>query len=75
MKNKTGGPAFSAKHFYLADNEHGMTLRDYFAANAIQGLISLNAIHVAIGNEEITTDDICGSAYEWADAMIKARDA
>jgi hypothetical protein len=30
----TGGPAFPANHFDLAENEHGMTLRDYFAAKA-----------------------------------------
>ena len=30
----TGGPAFPARHLHLASNEHGMTLRDYFAAKA-----------------------------------------
>jgi hypothetical protein len=29
-----GGPAFPAKHYDLTDDEHGMTLRDYFAASA-----------------------------------------
>ena len=32
-------PAFPAMHFDLADNEHGMTMRDYFAAKAMQALI------------------------------------
>jgi hypothetical protein len=32
----TGGPAFPAMHFDLADNEHGMTLRDYFAIHSVQ---------------------------------------
>jgi hypothetical protein len=31
---KTGGPAFPANHFDLTDEEHGMTLRDYFATQA-----------------------------------------
>jgi hypothetical protein len=32
--------AFPANHFDLADSEHGMTLRDYFAAKAMQALIA-----------------------------------
>ena len=35
MSNNTGGPAFPAHHFDLAEGEHGMTLRDYFAAKAM----------------------------------------
>jgi hypothetical protein len=33
-------PAFPAMHFDLADNEHGMTLRDYFAAKAMQAMLA-----------------------------------
>ncbi len=32
-------PAFPAMHFDLAEREHGMSLRDYFAAKALQGLM------------------------------------
>lgn len=30
----TGGPAFPAQHFDLAEGEHGLTIRDWFAAHA-----------------------------------------
>ena len=44
---------------------YGMTLRDYFAAKAMQGLIDNDGLF-----SEIPTQ-----AYELADAMMKARDA
>lgn len=33
-ERNNGGPAFPAMHFDLGDDEHGMTLRDYFAVHA-----------------------------------------
>jgi hypothetical protein len=33
-------PAFPAMHYDLADNEHGLTMRDYFAAKVLQGLLA-----------------------------------
>jgi len=65
MKKETGGPAFPAMHFDLAENEHGMTLRDYFAAKAMQGLIAEGATGY---------EDIAFFAYKYADAMLKARE-
>ena len=62
-----GGPAYpmgyhpegnSADHF-------GMTIRDYFAAAALQG----NLIEPTASN-----DDVAKWAYSLADAMIKARE-
>ena len=44
----------------------GMTLRDYFAAKAMQGFAS-NLGPGATFNSRAET------AYEWADAMLKAR--
>ena len=44
----------------------GMTLRDYFAAKAMQGFASY------IG-PSMTFDSRAKTAYEWADAMLKAR--
>jgi len=41
----------------------GMTLRDYFAAKAMQKLM---------GTADI--DDCCETAYKWADEMLKARE-
>lgn len=44
----------------------GMTLRDYFAAQAMQSLIE---------DEHDCSDWLSSRAYEYADAMLKARDA
>ncbi len=46
-----------------------MTLRDYFAAKAMQGYCS-NQQHTSNCTVEITAD----GAYEVADAMMKARE-
>ena len=69
MSNNTGGPAFPAHHFDLAEGEHGMTLRDYFAAKAMQALFaSLEA------GKEHQVAFIPGTAYAVADAMLRARE-
>lgn len=48
----------------------GMTLRDYFAAKAMQGAIS----GCAARGEVVMYADLVGLAYEVADAMMKARE-
>ena len=62
----TGGPAFPT----LADNGHttnqdGMTLRDYFAAKAMQGMLA--------AAENYQTIQLADYAYSVADAMLKER--
>jgi len=52
----------------------GMTLRDYFAAKAMQAQLSLPETLLAISKKQITADQVCGSCYEWANAMLKARE-
>ena len=49
----------------------GMTLRDYFAAKAMQGFI-VYAVHKGIYAPP--NDELANSAYELADAMLKARE-
>ena len=66
MSNNTGGPAFPAHHFDLAEGEHGMTLRDWFAAKAMQALIE---------KYDESPVEISLEAYEIADAMLKEREA
>jgi hypothetical protein len=61
-------PAFPAMHFDLADNEHGMTLRDYFAAKAMQGMMADGQAFRLVAESTLTN-----TAYEIADAMLKAR--
>lgn len=68
-----GGPAFPGP--YLDDKgkieviikQKGMTLRDYFAAKAMQGFMSRELID---GFDE---DVIAFRSYQIADAMLKAR--
>lgn len=62
-----GGPAFPAMHFDLGDDEHGMTLRDYFAAKALQGIIATNSHFVK------DAEALASKAYEFADAMLEER--
>ena len=48
---------------------HGMTLRDYFAAKAIQGMLSST-----IGDDSWGTPyQAAESAYVYADALLKVR--
>jgi hypothetical protein len=68
-------PAFPAMHYDLADNEHGLTMRDYFAAKALQGLLANPKLQ-----DEILKQGGClggwieTSAYGFADAMMEARE-
>jgi hypothetical protein len=54
---------------FPGNHSGGMTLRDYFAAKAMQGF--------AADSEATWTDGVSGmakSAYKWADAMLKERE-
>lgn len=70
---KDGGPAFPCDHIVDDDGlslASGMTLRDYFAAKALQGICASENHLDRIGsfaNAAVT-------AYELADAMLKARE-
>ena len=62
---KDGGPAFPVPNLEDDPSFNGMTLRDYFAAKAMQALIA--------STEGFTSDQYAKAAYEMADAMLKAR--
>jgi hypothetical protein len=68
----TGGPAFPREDYQTDDapGQSGMTLRDYFAAKAMESLIA-GAVrgHIDYGNE----GDVARRAFEFADAMLAAR--
>ena len=66
----TGGPAFPCEWDYIKSNReaaNGMTLRDYFAAKAMQGLM----VDIPDAVQFVYVAD---SAYKMADAMLKARE-
>jgi hypothetical protein len=55
-----------------------MTLRDYFAAKAMQAFISAypcQAIDSEDGGTPVDPQSIAGDAYDVADAMLRARGA
>ena len=74
----TGGPAFPGLHpsFECRYKEEGMTLRDYFAAKAMQGLIARESTG-AFDFEACPNDPwrVALWAYDVADQMLKAREA
>ena len=75
MSKNNGGTAFPTPGtFWDAGNQSqceaddGMTMRDYFAAKAMQGLTQWK-----YGNVTMTTKETAELAYKMADAMIAER--
>jgi hypothetical protein len=68
-KINTGGSAFpvNIENGLNAGGDRGMTLRDYFAAKAMQGM--MHDVSQPVG------EVIAEWAYQVADAMLKAREA
>lgn len=89
MSKDNGGPAFPNKDagviFTSGGFEHtegvGMTLRDYFAAAAMNGLTGNAFKYLAEQRgDEVLTDgakrmlgELCATSYVIADAMLKER--
>jgi hypothetical protein len=69
--NDDGGRAFPFAYETSHPEEHGincgMTLRDYFAAKAMQGFAADPAMAA------VSASRISEAAYMWADAMLKER--
>jgi hypothetical protein len=64
--NRAGGPAFPVPD----QCEHGgMTLRDYFAAQAMTALLA-NAMNAPVSITSPTLPDVAVKAYKMADAML-----
>jgi len=76
MTTNTGGPAFPGATY---DGPFaGMSLRDFFAAKAMQGIYACPD-HVtepdgSDGPDPLTDSDIARLAYQMADAMLKERE-
>lgn len=65
-----GGPALPVVELDrvtggVCDQHFGMTMRDYFAAKAMQGMLA--------AAENYPTTELVSYAYEVAEAMLKAR--
>ena len=78
MTTNTGGPAFPCEREYgpKLDSAEGMTLRDYFAAKAMQGLMTKDYvklhIDIAGGGESGYTNIpmIADMSVQIADALL-----
>ena len=74
MNKETGGPAFPRSLYTQGgpfnssslSQGYGMTLRDYFAAQAMQGFV--------VNKSTAYYGSMVQHAYEIADLMIKARE-
>lgn len=69
MSKDNGGPAFGEIQQVgdVAMRDGGLSIRDYFAAKAMQGMIA------SYGYLRSEVDVIAESAYDCADAMIARR--
>jgi hypothetical protein len=70
-EQNTGGPAYPTNNWekmvpQSTGYHEGMTLRDYFAAQAMQGLLA--------GTQTSDAGMIVRDSYRVADAMMKARE-
>lgn len=73
-KPKDGGSAFPAR--WRTEGEDGMSLRDYFAAAAMQGMLSSepSSPKYSFAEGGSVADRIAEEAYFMADAMLKERE-
>ena len=67
IKLNDGGPAFPP-HWDPKTHPSGMSLRDYFAAAAMQGMVAQPE------SGGWPAEGIAKAAYQQADAMLKARE-
>ena len=72
MTTNTGGPAYPTSNYgaivpMSTGYSEGMTLRDYFAAKAMQGFLAFGV--------NAPANVFATKAYEMADAMLEARQA
>ena len=72
--SNTGGPAFPQTYQKCEEHMVGMTLRDYFAANAIQAMFTGAVMDGLTMNQDINCDKAAETAYTMADAMLKERE-
>ena len=86
-EKKDGGPAFPTMDTWwtaedgatYTGHSEGLTIRDYFAATAMQAYLSnpqtmAGIAEMAEGDGISSGDFLAGAAYASADAMLKARE-
>ncbi|EPJ8276021.1 TPA: hypothetical protein N2N62_000726 [Citrobacter freundii] len=66
MSKRTGGPAFPVPDSEYQIQDTGMTLRDYFAAKAMQAVL--------VNGYFDKFESVASDAYKLADAMLRSRE-
>jgi hypothetical protein len=83
IKPNDGGPAFPVlKYEYKATGnlhpsptvQSGMSLRDWFAGMALQGLIASQSSDTGYSTTPATQKNVAKEAYSHADAMLAERE-
>jgi hypothetical protein len=79
MKSVTGGPAFPVPGLQHDEDFNGMTLRDYFAGQALIGIASGEGVRACLHSAQLNNVSprqvAAKVAYDYADAMLAARGA
>ena len=74
MNNQPAFPVFHQNEItgHIPPETSGMTLRDYFAAKSLQGLLSADEVFEVDDGESMAAE-YARVSYEYADAMMEAR--
>ena len=79
MSQPDGGPAFPSQLTGAIGNVSGMTIRDYFAAAILQGILAGNETLGLLNDEgkKVSLDKTTMSrmAYAFSEAMLMLREA
>ena len=70
MSDQYDGPLMAQQILRLQAAQHGMTLRDWFAGQALVSLYASKEVQENEWGDELIAD-LC---YDMADAMLKARE-
>ena len=76
MVTNAGGPAFPTHPVMgqISAPGLGMSLRDFFAAKAMQAVFTGAVMDGLTMNQDINCDKAAETAYKMADAMLRARE-
>lgn len=69
-----GGPAFPVYPHQTQNPSSGMTLRDWFAGMALQGMLASPHLCADIPDDIALVDAVPAKAYDYADAMLATRE-
>ncbi len=68
--DKNGGPAFPCDSMKQFPTQEGMSLRDWFAGQALAGIMANSKLMIVLAEKK---QDPASCAYEMADFMLNER--